>query len=35
VALHAWYDFTLFLASYSLSKTISRGDTSFVFSFPF
>jgi len=33
VAIHCWYDFAIFLASYSLSKSVTQ--TPFVFSVPF
>ncbi len=35
VALHSWYDFTLFLLSYSVANSLAIGKPSFAFSFSF
>lgn len=35
VAIHAWYDFTLFLAAYSAASTAAIGKPTFAFSFSF
>ena len=35
VAMHSWYDFTLFLLSYSLASSASIGRPNFAFSFSF
>ncbi|MBS0629621.1 MAG: CPBP family intramembrane metalloprotease [Verrucomicrobia bacterium] len=35
VALHCWYDFAIFLASYSLTKSVTIGEPCFAFSIPF
>ncbi len=35
VALHAWYDFSLFLGSYLVSKSLVLGEPSFSISVPF
>jgi len=35
VALHSWYDFTLFLLSYSAAQSAAIGKPSFAFSFSF
>lgn len=35
VALHSWYDFAIFLASYSLAQSTVLGNPTFAFSIPF
>jgi len=35
VALHSWYDFTIFVTSYALSKSVGIGEPFFAFSIPF
>lgn len=35
VALHSWYDFVIFLASYSVAQSTVVGNPSFSFSLPF
>lgn len=35
VALHSWYDFAIFFASYSLAQSTALGSPTFAFSIPF